>query len=81
MELKEINSLVELFFKKYEEKFPSVSEKSYEEIFLVSLKNKDLPDTNCGPYTYSWGNISIKIKVLSNYLKSIISKGKFYRII
>ena len=75
MELKEINSLVELFFKKYEEKFPSVSEKSYEEIFLVSLKNKDLPDTNCGPYTYSWGNISIKIKVLSNYLKSIISKG------
>ena len=75
MELKEINSLVELFFKKYEEKFPSVSEKSHEEIFLVSLKNKDLPDTNCGPYTYSWGNINIKIKVLSNYLKSIISKG------
>ena len=75
MELKEINSLVELFFKKYEEKFPSVSEKSHEEIFLVSLKNKDLPHTNCGPYTYSWGNINIKIKVLSNYLKSIISKG------
>jgi len=75
MELKEINSLVELFFKKYEEKFSSVSEKSHEEIFLVSLKNKDLPDTNCGPYTYSWGNINIKIKVLSNYLKSIISKG------
>ena len=75
MELKEINSLVELFFKKYEEKFPSVSEKSHEEIFLVSLKNKDLPDTNSGPYTYSWGNVNIKIKVLSNYLKSIISKG------
>ena len=75
MELKEINSLVELFFKKYEEKFPSISGKSHEEIFLVSLKNKDLPDTNSGPYTYSWGNIKTKIKVLSNYLKNIISKG------
>ncbi len=75
MELKEINSLVDLFFKKYEEKFPSISGKSHEEIFLVSLKNKDLPDTNSGPYTYSWGNIKTKIKVLSNYLKNIISKG------
>ena len=75
MELKEINSLVELFFKKYEEKFPSVSGKSHEEIFLVSLKNKDLPDTNTGPYTYSWRNINTKIKVLSNHLKNIISKG------
>ena len=75
MELKEINSLVELFFKKYEEKFPSISGKSHEEIFLVSLKNKDLPDTNSGPYTYSWGNIKTKIEVLSNYLKNIISKG------
>ena len=75
MELKKINSLVELFFKKYEEKFPSISGKSHKEIFLVSLKNKDLPDTNSGPYTYSWGNIKTKIKVLSNYLKNIISKG------
>ena len=75
MELKKINSLVELFFKKYEEKFPSISGNSHEEIFLVSLKNKDLPDTNSGPYTYSWGNIKTKIKVLSNYLKNIISKG------
>ena len=75
MELKEINSLVELFFKKYEEKFPGISGKSHKEIFLVSLKNKDLPDTNSGPYTYSWGNIKTKIKVLSNYLKNIISKG------
>ena len=75
MELKKINSLVELFFKKYEEKFPGISGKSHKEIFLVSLKNKDLPDTNSGPYTYSWGNIKTKIKVLSNYLKNIISKG------
>ena len=75
MKLKELNSLVELFFKKYEEKFPSTSSKSHEEIFLVALKNKDLADTNSGPYTYSWGNIETKIKVLSNYLKSIIYKG------
>jgi long-chain acyl-CoA synthetase len=75
MKLKEINSLVELFFKKYEEKFPSISGKSHEETFLVSLKNKDLSDTNTGPFTYSWGNINTKIKVLSNYLKNIISKG------
>ena len=75
MELKEINSLVELFFRKFEEKFPNVSEKKNEEIFLISLKNKEFPDTNSGPYTYSWGNIETKIKILSNYLNNIISKG------
>ena len=75
MELKEINSLVELFFKKYEEKFHNISIKSQEETFLVSLKNKDLPDTNTGPFTYSWENINTKIKILSNYLGKIISIG------
>ena len=75
MELKEINSLVELFFKKYDEKFPAASTKTHEETFLVSLKNKDLPDTNSGPFTYSWENINTKIKILSNYLEKIISKG------
>ena len=75
MELKEINSLVELFFKKYEEKFPIEGTKSHEETFLVSLRNKDLPDTNSGPFTYSWGNIKTKIKILSSYLEKIISKG------
>ena len=75
MELKEINSLVELFFKKFDEKFLNVSEKKHEEIFLTSLKNKEFPDTNSGPYTYSWGNIETKIKILSNYLNNIISKG------
>ena len=40
MELKEINSLVELFFKKYEVKFSENITKPHEEIFLVSLKNK-----------------------------------------
>jgi len=75
MELREINSLVELFFKKYEEKFPSISTRAHEETFLVSLKNKDLPDTNSGPFTYSWGNVKAKIKILSNYLRKNISKG------
>ena len=74
MELKEINSLVELFYKKYEEKTSSDFEKS-KELFLTSLKNKSQPDTLSGPYTYSWGNIEVKIKVLSNYLRKIISKG------
>ena len=74
MELNKINSLVELFFKKYEEKFPKGT-KAHEETFLVSLKNKDLPDTNSGPFTYSWGNVDTKIKILSRYLGKIISKG------
>ena len=74
MELKEINSLVELFFKKYEEKTSKDIEKR-NELFLTSLKNKNLPDTLSGPYTYSWGNIHAKITVLSNYLKKIISRG------
>ncbi|MDC1154831.1 AMP-dependent synthetase/ligase [Candidatus Pelagibacter sp.] len=75
MELKKINSLVELFFKKHEEMFSTIGVKAHEETFLVSLKNKDLPNTNSGPFTYSWGNINIKIKILSNYLGKIISKG------
>ena len=74
MELKEIKSLVELFFKKYEEKTSDDFEKS-KELFLTSLKNKNLPNTLSGPYTFSWGNIYVKINVLSNYLRKIISKG------
>ena len=74
MELKHINSLVELFFKKFETKTLNDFEKS-KELFLISLKNKNFPNTLSGPYTYSWGNINTKIKVLSNYLKQIISKG------
>ena len=74
MELKEIKSLVELFFKKYEEKTSGDFEKS-KELFLTSLKNKNLPNTLSGPYTFSWGNIYVKINVLSNYLRKIISKG------
>ncbi len=71
MELKKINSLVELFFKKLEEK----SLKERKKLFLISLKNKNFPDTLSGPYTYSWGNVETKINILSNHLKKIISKG------
>ena len=74
MKLKEIKSLVELFFKKYEEKTSYDFEKS-KELFLISLKNKNIPNTLSGPYTFSWGNIYVKINVLSNYLRKIISKG------
>jgi len=72
MKLKEINSLVELFFKKLEQK----SFEESEELFLISLKNRDLADTKSGPYTYSWSNIEKKINILSNYLKKIVLKGE-----
>ena len=73
MELKQINSLVELFFKKYEEKISNDFES--KELFLTSLKKKNLQDTKSGPYTYTWENTHEKINILSNYLKKIISKG------
>ena len=71
MKLKEINNLVELFFKKFEQK----SFEERKELFLISLKNREFADTLSGPYTYSWSNVETKINVLSNYLKNIISKG------
>ena len=74
MKLKETNSLVELFYKKYEEKTLNDFEKS-KELFLISLKNKNLSDSLSGPYAYSWRNIYEKINILSDYLKKVISKG------
>ena len=75
MKLKEINSLVELFFKKFEEK-TSNDFKKMKEIFLISLKHKN-EDSKfiSGPLSYSWGMTNTRIKVLSNYLGEIISKG------
>ena len=72
MKLKELNSLVELFFKKLEQK----SFEESKELFLISLKNRDFADTLSGPYTYSWRNVEKKINILSNYLKNIILKGE-----
>ena len=75
MELKEINSLVELFFKKFEEKTSNDFEKM-KEIFLISLKQKNKDNKLIsGPLSYSWVMINNRIKILSNYLREIISKG------
>ena len=75
MELKEINSLVELFFKKFEEKTSNDFEKM-KEIFLISLKQKNEDNKLIsGPLSYSWVMINNRIKILSNYLREIISKG------
>ena len=75
MELKKINSLVELFFKKYEEKYSKDSKEIDNEIFLVWLKNKSSHDSNSRPFAYSWENTYQKIKILTNYLEKIITKG------
>ena len=71
MELKKINSLVELFFKKFEQITSEKFEKQ-KNIFLVSLKG--ISKDRLYP-SYSWGMTNNRIRVLSNYLKNIISKG------
>ncbi len=75
MELKQINSLVELFFKKFEQITSNDFEKM-KEIFLISLKQKKQDDKILpSPSSYSWGVINTRVRILSNYLKKIISKG------
>ena len=71
MELKEINSLVELFFKKFEQLI-SDNLKKKEDIFLVSLKEKNKGEIS---FSYSWEMINNRIRTLSNHLTNIISKG------
>ena len=63
MELSKLNSLVELFFKKYEE-IQSPSDK----LFLKSLKDSKKK-------FLSWKQVEQNIRVLSEYLKSYLSKG------
>ena len=63
MELNKINSLVELFFKKYEE----ISRNSDQQ-FLNWLKESEKK-------FLTWGEVEIKVKALSEYLKIGISKG------
>ena len=63
MEINKINSLVELFFKKYyEKKFVT------NETFLRSLKN----DKN---NFLTWEQVKSKITILSEYLRKNLSKG------
>ena len=75
MELKHINSLVELFFRKSEENIP----KKYslnEPAFLTNLKPNDHELVKLRePTSYSWRLIDGYIRILSNYLKKKISKG------
>ena len=71
MELKEINSLVELFFKKFEQ-VTSDNSKKMKNTFLVSLKKKNKGDKS---FSYSWGATNTRVRVLTNYLINIISKG------
>ena len=71
MELKEINSLVELFFKKFEQ-ITSDNFEKVQKIFLISLKEKNRGNKS---FSYSWGETNTRIRILSNYLKDVISKG------
>ena len=74
MELKQINSLVELFFKKFEQITSNDFEKM-KEVFLISLKQKKQDDKILpGPSSYSWGMINIRVRILSNYLKKLFLK-------
>tara|TARA_B100000963_G_scaffold138658_1_gene120686 strand:- start:149 stop:1894 length:1746 start_codon:yes stop_codon:yes gene_type:complete len=75
MELKKINSLVELFFIKSEENIPkrfSMGESS----FLINLKSKESELTELRqPIKYSWRAVDGQIRVLTTYLRKIISRG------
>ena len=63
MELSKLNSLVELFFKKYNEiRFPS------DKPFLKWLKDDQKK-------FLSWKQVEQKVRILSEYLKSNLSKG------
>ena len=63
MELKEVNSLVELFFEKYKEK-----EEVTNQLFLKWLKN----DEND---FLTWQQVRNKICLFSEYLSKSLSKG------
>ncbi len=63
MELNKINSLVELFFKKYEEK-----KELNKQPFLKWLKTKDID-------FLTWEQVKDKICILSEYLSESLSKG------
>ena len=74
MELKEINSLVELFFQKFEQVSSDKLEKLMRSTFLISLKENKNNDKSFSN-SYTWGKTNIRIRVLSNFLKKKISKG------
>ena len=75
MELKNINSLVELFFRKSEKNIPKKFSMN-ESAFLTNLKPKEheLPELR-QPTNYSWRVVDGQIRILSTYLKKMISEG------
>ena len=75
MELKNINSLVELFFRKSEKNIPKKISMN-ESAFLTNLKPKEneLPELR-QPTNYSWRVVDGQIRILSTYLKKMISEG------
>ena len=75
MELKNINSLVELFFKKSEKNIPKKFSMN-ESTFLTNLKQKEheLPELR-QPNNYSWRVVDGQIRILTTYLKKLISRG------
>ena len=75
MELKNINSLVELFFRKSEKNIPKKFSMN-ESAFLTNLKPKEyeLPKLR-QPTNYSWRVVDGHIRILSSYLKKILSIG------
>ena len=69
MELKNINSLVELFFRKSEKNIPKKFIMS-ESAFLTNLKPKEHELTGLRqPTNYSWRVVDGKIRILTAYLK------------
>ncbi len=75
MELKNINSLVELFFRKSEKNIPKKISMN-ESAFLTNLKSKEheLKELR-QPTNYSWRVVDVQIRILTTYLKKIISIG------
>ena len=63
MELSRINSLVELFFKKYEEVNPHSNR-----LFLKWLKENEKD-------FFTWKQVALKIQILSEYLRANITNG------
>ena len=61
MEIKKLNSLVELYFKKCDE---------------VDLKKKFLKSLKPGRLIYSWGDVRERIFKLSFKIKSMINEGE-----
>ena len=64
MKINNINSLVELYFKKYDE---IKNEKDLPFLFGLSSKDKN--------YSFNWNEVTLKIRCLTTFLQDYISPG------